>query len=126
VRGMRRIAAKKPPKERKGLDDPAHKKAVRSMPCLLRGKTCEIGGWFGTYPKRWVVQTYKHICIGNVEPHHSTKKAQRGHDHTCVPLCHGAHREADLLTNEQFKERWGIALPVIASKLAPRPSREET
>lgn len=118
--GLRKVAKVKPPRERKGLDDPTHKRAIKKLPCLLRGRTCAIGGWRGLYPKKWVEEEYKHICIGPVEPHHSTKKAQRGHDHTCVPLCHGAHREADTLTNEQFKARWGIALPVIASQLAPK------
>lgn len=120
MRGLRRLPAKKPPKPRPGLDDPQHKRMVRSLTCLLRGKTCEIGGWVGIYPKRWVVQEYKHICIGNVEPHHSTKKSQRGHDHTVVPLCRAGHDEAEKLTNEAFRARWGIALPVIASQLAPR------
>lgn len=122
--GLRRIQKPKPPKERKGLDDLQHKRAIRQMRCLLYGKRCIIGSWRGVYPnKGWVEQEYQHQCLydnGQSDPHHTVKKSHRGHDHSVVPLCRAGHDDAERLGNEGFKKRWGIALPVVASKLAPR------
>lgn len=118
--GMRKVQKVKPPKPRPGLDDKPHRERIKKMACVLRGRTCKIGGWRGTYPKKWVEEEYKHICIGPVDPHHTDKKSQRGHDWTCVPICRGGHDEAEKLGNDGMKARWGIALPVIASTLAPK------
>lgn len=90
--------------------------------CLLKGKRCTVLKWEGVYPNmKPVVREYVHVCSGPVDPHHSTKKSLRGHDHTAVPLCRLAHDEADRLTNEQFRAKWGVALPMIAAELAPKP-----
>ena len=127
TRGLRKVPARKPPKRRPGLDDPAHKRFVRSLRCVLAGRTCQLTRWVGVHPnKQQVTETYRHVCVyegGQSDPHHTTKKSQRGHDHTVVPLCRAAHEEAERLTNAQFKARWGIALPVIASQLVPTTER---
>lgn len=119
--GLRKVAAKKPPKARPGLDDPKHKAFVKSLTCVLRGKRCRITRWVGVYPnKQQVTEEFAHCCIGPIDPHHTTKKSQNGHDRSVVPMCRGAHDEAHKLGNEGFKSRWGIALPMIASQLAER------
>jgi hypothetical protein len=121
MRGLRKIAPKKPPKVREGLDDAAHRQRVKALPCVLRGKRCHITRWVGVYPnKREVTEEYQHICIGPVDPHHVIYKSQRGSDFTVVPLCRGAHDEAHKLGTEGFRLRWGIALPVVAASLAPK------
>ena len=122
MKGLRRAQKAKPPKVRSGLDDPGHKARVRQMRCLLAGRRCMIGKWEGTYPKQWVEREYVHQCSGPIDPHHTTKRSQRGHDHTVVPLCRAAHDEAEGLTNEQFRQRWGVALPIVASVLAEQVS----
>jgi hypothetical protein len=124
VKGLRKVAKPKAPKVRKGLDDPAHKARVKQMRCLLAGRRCQITRWAGTYPKVEVTEEFAHVCLydnGKSDPHHVQKKSQLGPDlGNLVPLCRAGHDEAERLTVEQFKARWGIALPTVAAKLAPR------
>lgn len=119
MRGLRKVQKAKAPKPRPGLDDPAHKARIRAMRCVLAGKRCQVTRWKGVYPNRvQVTEEYVHSCVGPIDPHHTVKKSQRGHDHTCVPMCRAAHEQAELLTNEGFRQKWGVALPMIASQLA--------
>ena len=94
---------------------------MRALPCLLRGRTCQLTRWVGTFPKRQVTEEYKHICIrvaGQSDPHHVQSKGRRGPDvGNLVPLCHGAHRELHQIGQKEFQKRWNLALPVIASTL---------
>ena len=121
--GLRKVPKPKPPRERKGLDDPAHKKAVRKMRCLISGKRVRLGRWTGFPFKQWVEEEYVHVCEydrGESDPHHTKRKSQLGHDHTCVPLCRTAHREAERLGNRGFKEVWGVDLVAEAKRIAKR------
>ena len=122
MKGLRKLAQRKAPKPRPGLDDPAHKQRIRLMDCVLKGRRCTVGRWKGVHPhKVWVEEEYAHVCSGRMEAHHTTRKAQRGHDHTVVPLCLTAHRELHDLGPREVQKRWRVALPVMASALAPHP-----
>jgi hypothetical protein len=123
MRGLRKVQPKKLPKPRPGLDDPAHKARVKTLRCLIAGRRVTLGRWAGTYPKQWIEEEYVHVCEGPVDPHHTEKKSQLGHDHSTVPLCRTAHNEAHRLGNRQFKEVWKVDLEAEARKLAPKGAR---
>ena len=122
MRGFRKVRRHGPPKPRPGLDDPEHKRFVRAQRCLISGKIARLTRWKGVHPyKEQVTEEYIHVCDGPVDPHHTTRKSQLGHDHTCVPLCRLAHKEAERLGNDQFLEVWGVDLVAEAARLAPKP-----
>lgn len=121
MRGLRKVQKAKLPKPRPGLDDPAHKKRVTRMRCLIAGKRVTLTRWAGTYPKQQITEEYVHLCEGPIDPHHTTRKSQLGHDHTVVPLCRLAHREAERLGNDGFLEVWGIDLKAEAGRLSGTP-----
>lgn len=123
MRGLRKLPKVKPPRERPGLDDPAHKRMVKQRRCLIAGKRVTLTRWKGFPFKEEITEEYVHVCEGPIDPHHTTRKSQLGHDHTCVPLCRLAHREAERLGNQGFLETWGVDLVEEAEKLAQHARR---
>jgi hypothetical protein len=127
VRGLRKVQRAKPPRERPGLDDPKHLAKVRALPCLIRGKHGVIRKWVGRYPHTEQVDVeVQHVCSGASDPHHTTRKSQRGHDHSAVPLCRAAH---DLLHSwgaPEFEAVWEIDLKAELRRLSPSTKEPQT
>jgi len=112
MKGCRRILRPKGQRRFPGREDAAHLAAVRSEPCLIRGKRAVISQWRGVYPHReQVAVEVQHAC-GPMEAHHARTKARGGHDGETLPLCRHAHRELHDLGPKAFEARWGVSLEV--------------
>ncbi len=121
---LRKVPKPKARRRFAGTEDRDHLNRIRAMRCVLAGRRTKVVRWLGAgYPKERVEVEVVHVCGGNVEAHHTTTRARGGHDRTAVPLCGDAHRELHRLGWRAFQDRWGVALPVIASKLSEAPEK---
>ena len=119
--GLRKVPKPKPPRERKGLDDPQHLAKVRQLPCLIRGKRAVIKKWVGRYPDVEQVEIeVVHQCSGASDPHHTKRKSQRGSDYSTVPLCRAAHDLLHAWGQAEFEICFGVDLAGEAERLAKR------
>ena len=127
MKGVRKTQRRGFPKPRPGLDDPAHREAIRALPCAIRGLRGTMEKWVGVHPHRELVTfEVQHVCDApRSEVHHTTRKAQRGHDHTGVPLCPSAHRLLHQMGPTAFEALWSVNLKALAAGLRPRGREEE-
>ena len=96
----------------KRLEDPEHRKLIRSMPCIA----CELAG---------VQQTSYTQChhIREREDGQQYGRGQKAHDHECLPLCvhHHWNNGESPYTHKRFLEEFGserALLAIVLGKIA--------